>query len=71
MKGQVMFWYRMRRQGESIVAEVLFQTYGQQCNRCQAQGQVVDPFFHRVPRSCKSIINHYHHKSIGFAVANV
>ncbi len=33
-KGRVVFWYRMRRQGEEIICQVLFKIYGQQCNKC-------------------------------------
>ena len=36
-KGRVVFWnfwYRMRRQGEEIICQVLFKLYGQQCNKC-------------------------------------
>ena len=40
MKGRVVFWYRMRRQGDEIVAETLFKLYGQQCNRCNNQQKV-------------------------------
>ena len=45
MKGQVVFWYRMRSQGKSIITEVLFQTFSQQCNSCQAKGRVLVPSF--------------------------
>ena len=34
MKGRVFFWYRLWRQGDQILAEVLFKIYGQQCNQC-------------------------------------
>ena len=34
MKGRVVFWYRLRRQGDQLIAEVLFKLYGQQCNTC-------------------------------------
>ena len=43
MKGRIAFWYRMRRQGENIVPEVLFMNYGQQCNRCQLKDEVFHP----------------------------
>jgi hypothetical protein len=36
-KGLVAFWFRMRRQGEETVSEVLFKPYGQQCSRCSQQ----------------------------------
>ena len=34
MKGRVVFWYRMRRQGDQILCEVLFKLFGQQCIFC-------------------------------------
>ena len=34
MKGRAVFWYRLRRQGEEIIAEVHFKLYGQRCDRC-------------------------------------
>ena len=35
LKGRVVFWYRIRRQGNQIISEVLFKLYGQQCKKCQ------------------------------------
>ncbi|KAI9553922.1 hypothetical protein GHT06_019192 [Daphnia sinensis] len=34
MKGRVVFWFRVRRQGEQIVSEALFKLFGQQCGFC-------------------------------------
>ena len=34
MKGRVVFWFRIRRQGDQIVCEALFKLFGQQCNFC-------------------------------------
>lgn len=34
VKGRALFWYRLRRQGDAILPEILFKLYGQQCNQC-------------------------------------
>lgn len=34
MKGKVIFWFRIRRQGDQIISEVLFKLFGQQCIFC-------------------------------------
>jgi len=36
-KGRVVFWYRIRRQGDEIICQVLFKLYGQQCCKCMQQ----------------------------------
>lgn len=34
MKGQVAFWFRIRRQGDQVLCEALFKLFGQKCSIC-------------------------------------
>ena len=52
MKGRVVFWYRMRRQGEQIVAETQFKLYGQQCHRCDNYTKVIKYHFSFFEMEC-------------------
>ncbi|KAK4007965.1 hypothetical protein OUZ56_013124 [Daphnia magna] len=42
MKGRVVFWFRVRRQGEHIVSEALFKLFGQQCSFCSNSDSIYE-----------------------------